>query len=168
MQSIASFQLIQGKLADMYARLQACRAFVHRAANEADMGRADRKDCAAVILYCAETATQTALDAIQVCTHTYTHTHTHTHTNTLAGRRSRGICVDNTAQAHARALSRVSCEYGCILHDHLCSIQAHSTVDISFSERQSLATVIGVALVLFAGARRQRICERVPDRSFTA
>ncbi len=65
-QPISEFQLVQGKLADMYARLQACRAFVMRTAAAADAGAADRKDCAAVILFCAENATQTALDAIQV------------------------------------------------------------------------------------------------------
>lgn len=47
-QPIGEFQLIQGKLADMYATTQACRAFVYRTAQAADSGRADRKDCAAV------------------------------------------------------------------------------------------------------------------------
>ena len=65
-QSIGTFQLMQGKLADMYANTQACRAFVYRTAQAADAGRVDRKDCAAVILYAAERATQMALDAIQV------------------------------------------------------------------------------------------------------
>ena len=45
---------------------QACRAFVYRTAAAADAGKADRKDCAAVILYAAEAATRMALDAIQV------------------------------------------------------------------------------------------------------
>lgn len=63
---IGEFQLIQGKLADMYTSLQACRAFLYRAAEAADQGKADRKDCAAVILYCAEAATRSALDAIQI------------------------------------------------------------------------------------------------------
>ena len=46
---------------------QACRAFIYRTAQQADAGKADRKDCAAVILYAAEAATRMALDAIQVC-----------------------------------------------------------------------------------------------------
>jgi hypothetical protein len=45
---------------------QACRAFIYRTAEQADAGKADRKDCAAVILYAAEAATRMALDAIQV------------------------------------------------------------------------------------------------------
>ncbi|KAI7841634.1 hypothetical protein COHA_004654 [Chlorella ohadii] len=65
-QRIGEFQLIQGKLADMYAATQATRAFVHQAARDADAGRANRKDCAAVILYAAENATRMALDAIQI------------------------------------------------------------------------------------------------------
>ena len=63
----AGLQLIQGKLADMYTVTAATRAFVYKTAAEADAGRADRKDCAAVILYAAEHATRMALDAIQVC-----------------------------------------------------------------------------------------------------
>lgn len=59
-------QLIQGKLADMYTVTAATRAFVYKTAAEADAERADRKDCAAVILYAAEHATRMALDAIQV------------------------------------------------------------------------------------------------------
>ena len=62
----ADLQLIQGKLADMYTVTAATRAFVYKTAAEADAGRADRKDCAAVILYAAEHATRMALDAIQV------------------------------------------------------------------------------------------------------
>jgi alkylation response protein AidB-like acyl-CoA dehydrogenase len=50
----------------MYTLTAATRAFVYRIAAEADAGRANRKDCAAVILYAAETATRMALDAIQV------------------------------------------------------------------------------------------------------
>uniref|UniRef100_A0A7S0S5H6 Isovaleryl-CoA dehydrogenase, mitochondrial n=1 Tax=Chlamydomonas leiostraca TaxID=1034604 RepID=A0A7S0S5H6_9CHLO len=65
-QPIGEFQLVQGKLADMYARLQACRSFVYRVGAQADAGVADRKDCAAVILFCAEAATKSALDAIQI------------------------------------------------------------------------------------------------------
>lgn len=50
----------------MYTATAATRAFVYRTAQDADAGRANRKDCAAVILYAAETATRLALDAIQV------------------------------------------------------------------------------------------------------
>jgi len=63
---IGEFQLIQGKLADMYTVTQAARAFVARAALDADLGRASTKDCAAVILYAAERATAVASDAIQI------------------------------------------------------------------------------------------------------
>lgn len=63
---IGEFQLVQGKLADMYAVTQATRAFVYKTAETADQGKADRKDCAAVILYAAEHATKMALDAIQL------------------------------------------------------------------------------------------------------
>lgn len=59
-------QLIQGKLADMYTVCQASRAYVHWVATQADAGKATRQDCASVILYTAERATQVALDAIQV------------------------------------------------------------------------------------------------------
>eukprot|EP00775_Hariotina_reticulata_P003583 gene3583-3849_t len=64
--AIGNFQLIQGKLADMYTVCQASRAYVSWVAAEADAGRATRQDCASVILYTAERATQVALDAIQV------------------------------------------------------------------------------------------------------
>jgi isovaleryl-CoA dehydrogenase len=63
---IGEFQLIQGKLADMYATTQATRALLYRTAAQVDRGRVDRKDCAAVILYAAEGATRMALDAIQI------------------------------------------------------------------------------------------------------
>jgi isovaleryl-CoA dehydrogenase len=63
---IGEFQLIQGKLADMYADCNATRSYVHAVARQADSGRADRKDCAAVILYAGERATRAALDAIQI------------------------------------------------------------------------------------------------------
>ncbi|EDQ88797.1 uncharacterized protein MONBRDRAFT_32617 [Monosiga brevicollis MX1] len=64
-QRIGEFQLMQGKLADMYTRLTANRAYVYSVAKKCDQGRADPKDCAGVILYSAEAATQVALDAIQ-------------------------------------------------------------------------------------------------------
>mmetsp|Transcript_4969 Transcript_4969/g.10700 ORF Transcript_4969/g.10700 Transcript_4969/m.10700 type:complete len:428 (+) Transcript_4969:178-1461(+) len=66
-QAIGEFQLIQGKLADMYTKLQASRAYVYKVAANADAGKQDiRKDCASVILYAAENATKCALDAIQI------------------------------------------------------------------------------------------------------
>lgn len=64
-QAIGEFQLMQGKLADMYTRLSASRAYVYAVAKKCDAGQADPKDCAGVILYSAEAATQVALDAIQ-------------------------------------------------------------------------------------------------------
>lgn len=64
-QAIGEFQFIQGKLADMYTTLNACRAYVYMAAMAADRGQATRKDAAGCILYAAEKATQVALDAIQ-------------------------------------------------------------------------------------------------------
>jgi isovaleryl-CoA dehydrogenase len=65
-QPIGEFQLIQGKVADMYSRTNACRAYLYAVAAACDRGEATRKDAAGVILYCAETATQLALDAIQI------------------------------------------------------------------------------------------------------
>ncbi len=64
-QSIGQFQLMQGKLADMYADLSASRAYLYAVAAAADRGRSSRKDAAALILYTAEKATQMALQAIQ-------------------------------------------------------------------------------------------------------
>jgi isovaleryl-CoA dehydrogenase len=62
---IGSFQLMQGKLADMYTTLSACRAYVYAVARACDRGGVTRKDAAGAILYAAERATQVALDAIQ-------------------------------------------------------------------------------------------------------
>ncbi|UYV67147.1 hypothetical protein LAZ67_4004082 [Cordylochernes scorpioides] len=62
---IGEFQLIQGKLADMYTTLNACRSYLYNTARAVDKGFVSNKDCAGVILYCAEKATQMALDAIQ-------------------------------------------------------------------------------------------------------
>ena len=56
---------MQAKMADMYTRLSACRSYVYNVARAADQGHFSNKDCAAVILYTAEMATQVALDAIQ-------------------------------------------------------------------------------------------------------
>jgi len=64
-QSIGEFQLMQGKLADMYADLNACRAYLYAVAAACDRGEETRQDCAAVILYTAEKATQMALQAVQ-------------------------------------------------------------------------------------------------------
>eukprot|EP00741_Cyanophora_paradoxa_P020904 tig00021318_g20180.t1 len=64
-QPIGTFQLMQGKLADMYVTLQSTRAFVYAVARACDEGRIDRKDCAAAILLSAENGTQVALQAIQ-------------------------------------------------------------------------------------------------------
>lgn len=65
-QPIGEFQLIQAKLADMYAGLSACRSYLYAVASACDRGDATRKDAAGVILYCAEKATQMALEAIQI------------------------------------------------------------------------------------------------------
>ena len=65
-QAIGEFQFIQGKVADMYADLGACRAYLYAVAKACDRGEATRKDAAAVILYTAEKATQMALQAIQI------------------------------------------------------------------------------------------------------
>ncbi|MDP0562264.1 MAG: isovaleryl-CoA dehydrogenase [Candidatus Endonucleobacter sp. (ex Gigantidas childressi)] len=63
---IGEFQLIQGKVADMYTQLNACRSYLYMVAAACDRGEATRKDAAGVILYCSERATQMALDAIQI------------------------------------------------------------------------------------------------------
>ena len=65
-QPIGEFQLIQGKLADMYASTAACRAYLYEVGRALDRGEDSRKDAAAVILYTAEAATKAALDAIQI------------------------------------------------------------------------------------------------------
>jgi isovaleryl-CoA dehydrogenase len=65
-QPIGTFELIQGKLADMYASLNACRSYVYMVASACDRGDGTRKDAAACILFCAEAATKAALDAIQL------------------------------------------------------------------------------------------------------
>ncbi|TQV66175.1 isovaleryl-CoA dehydrogenase [Exilibacterium tricleocarpae] len=64
-QSIGEFQLMQGKVADMYTDLNASRAYLYAVAKACDRGEESRKDAAAVILYTAEKATQMALQAIQ-------------------------------------------------------------------------------------------------------
>ncbi|MDA8553282.1 MAG: isovaleryl-CoA dehydrogenase [Alphaproteobacteria bacterium] len=64
-QPIGTFQLMQGKLADMYTTMNACRAYVYAVAQACDRGETTRKDAAGCILYAAEKATQLALEAIQ-------------------------------------------------------------------------------------------------------
>ena len=64
-QPIGTFQLMQGKLADMYTTMNACRAYVYAVAQACDRGETSRKDAAGCILYAAEKATQLALEAIQ-------------------------------------------------------------------------------------------------------
>ncbi|MFN3910675.1 isovaleryl-CoA dehydrogenase [Hyphomonas sp.] len=65
-QSIGEFQLVQGKLADMYVQMNAAKAYVYAVAKACDRGETARKDAAGAILYAAETATKLALDAIQL------------------------------------------------------------------------------------------------------
>ncbi|MFK5998616.1 MAG: isovaleryl-CoA dehydrogenase [Rhodobacterales bacterium] len=62
---IGTFQLMQGKIADMYTTMNACRAYVYAVAQGCDRGQTSRKDSAGCILYAAEKATQVALDALQ-------------------------------------------------------------------------------------------------------
>ena len=64
--AIGEFQLVQGKVADMYVTLSAARAYVYAVAAACDRGETTRKDAAGCILYAAERATQIALDAIQM------------------------------------------------------------------------------------------------------
>jgi isovaleryl-CoA dehydrogenase len=63
---IGSFQLVQGKLADIYTTMNAARAYVYAVAKACDRGETTREDAAGAILYAAEKATQCALDAIQL------------------------------------------------------------------------------------------------------
>ena len=65
-QSIGQFQLVQGKVADMYTQMNAARAYVYTVAKSCDRGETTRKDAAGAILYAAELATKLALDAIQL------------------------------------------------------------------------------------------------------
>ena len=64
-QAIGEFQLMQGKLADMYTTTNACKAYVYAVARACDRGQTTRKDAAGAILYAAEKATTVALEAIQ-------------------------------------------------------------------------------------------------------
>ena len=65
-QPIGTFQLVQGKIADMYVTMNACRAYVYAVAKACDRGQTTREDAAGAILFAAEKATQVALDAIQL------------------------------------------------------------------------------------------------------
>ena len=65
-QSIGEFQLIQGKVADMYSQMNASKAYLYAVAAACDRGETTRKDAAGAILYCAERATEMALEAIQI------------------------------------------------------------------------------------------------------
>ena len=64
--SIGEFQLVQGKVADMYVMMNACKAYVYAVAKACDRGETTREDAAGAILLAAEKATQIALDAIQL------------------------------------------------------------------------------------------------------
>jgi isovaleryl-CoA dehydrogenase len=64
--AIGEFQLIQGKIADMYTTMNACKSYLYNVAQACDRGETTRADAAGVILYTAEKATQMALDAIQI------------------------------------------------------------------------------------------------------
>jgi isovaleryl-CoA dehydrogenase len=63
--AIGEFQLMQGKLADMYTTLNACKSYLYTVARACDRGEVTRKDAAGVILYASEKATHMALEAIQ-------------------------------------------------------------------------------------------------------
>lgn len=63
---IGTFQLVGGKIADMYVTMNACRAYVYAVAKACDRGETTREDAAGAILLAAEKATQCALDAIQL------------------------------------------------------------------------------------------------------
>ena len=63
---IGTFQLVQGKLADMYTTMNACKAYVYAVARACDRGETTRKDAAGAILFAAEKATLLALDAVQL------------------------------------------------------------------------------------------------------
>ncbi|MEM7776908.1 MAG: isovaleryl-CoA dehydrogenase [Pseudomonadota bacterium] len=64
--SIGEFQLVQGKIADMYVAMNSCRAYVYAVAKACDRGQTTREDAAGAILLAAEKATQVSLDAIQL------------------------------------------------------------------------------------------------------
>uniref|UniRef100_A0AC35F7G5 Isovaleryl-CoA dehydrogenase, mitochondrial n=1 Tax=Panagrolaimus sp. PS1159 TaxID=55785 RepID=A0AC35F7G5_9BILA len=63
---IGTFQLMQGKLADMYVKMSSCRSYLYSTARATTAGHLTNKDCAGVVLYVAEQSTKIALDAIQI------------------------------------------------------------------------------------------------------
>ena len=65
-QPIGEFQLVQGKVADMYVAMNACKSYVYSVAKACDRGETTREDSAGAILYAAENATKIALDAVQL------------------------------------------------------------------------------------------------------
>jgi isovaleryl-CoA dehydrogenase len=65
-QPIGAFQLVQGKVADMYVEMNAAKAYVYAVAKACDRGETTREDAAGAILFAAEKATKCALDAIQL------------------------------------------------------------------------------------------------------
>ena len=62
---IGEFQLMQGKIADMYTMLQSSRGYLYSLSRAADQGKVSNTDCASLILFCAENATKVALECIQ-------------------------------------------------------------------------------------------------------
>ncbi|KAI0064724.1 acyl-CoA dehydrogenase NM domain-like protein [Artomyces pyxidatus] len=64
-QPVGTFQLMQGKIADMYTKLNASRSYVYAVARACDRGRVSRKDCAGAILYSTEKAVEVALEGMQ-------------------------------------------------------------------------------------------------------
>jgi isovaleryl-CoA dehydrogenase len=64
--SIGEFQLVQGKVADMYVAMNASKAYVYSVAKACDRGETTREDAAGAILYAAENATRMALDTVQL------------------------------------------------------------------------------------------------------
>ena len=65
-QAIGTFQLMQGKIADMYTKMNASRSYIYNVARALDKGHIVAKDCAAVVLYAAEECTKMALDTVQI------------------------------------------------------------------------------------------------------
>ncbi|EFN66951.1 Isovaleryl-CoA dehydrogenase, mitochondrial [Camponotus floridanus] len=65
-QYLAQFQLIQGKIADMYMTLTASRSYLYSVARFCDAGHTNRKDCAAVLLFCTENAVKATMNAMQI------------------------------------------------------------------------------------------------------
>jgi len=64
-QPIGNFQLMQGKIADMYTAMNSARAYLYATAGACDRGEVTRQDAAAVVLYCSEQAMQQAVQAVQ-------------------------------------------------------------------------------------------------------